>query len=115
MCSFAANGLAAQWPDRTALPIPLPPFEGKIGEISAVGHYEARSAGLGDSFIRAVSRATNSLVESPEIGRHFGKRLRRTLVSGFPYGLLYKAESDRIFVVAVAHLSRRPGYWRARV
>jgi hypothetical protein len=36
------------------------------------------------------------------------------LVPGFPYGLLYRAEPERIFVVAVAHVHRRPGYWRRR-
>lgn len=83
--------------------------------LSAVEFYEARSPGLGGGFMRAVNRATDSVVEFPESGRQFGRRLRRVLVNGFPYGLLYRGEPDRIFIVAVAQLSRRPGYWRGRV
>ena len=55
------------------------------------------------------------MVEFPNTGQPFGTRLRRTLVPGFPYGLLYSVEPERILIVAVAHLSRRPGYWKSRV
>jgi hypothetical protein len=30
-------------------------------------------------------------------------------------GLLYRVEPSRIPIVAVAHLHRRPGYWRTRL
>jgi toxin ParE1/3/4 len=32
----------------------------------------------------------------------------------FPYTVLYRVKNDEIFVTAVAHHSRRPGYWRRR-
>jgi hypothetical protein len=37
------------------------------------------------------------------------------LVPKFPYGLLYRIEPARIYIVAVMHLHRRPGYWRSRL
>jgi hypothetical protein len=49
------------------------------------------------------------------MGRPFGRRIRRIIVPRFPYALLYRATSDRILIVAVMHLHRRPGYWRSRV
>jgi plasmid stabilization system protein ParE len=82
--------------------------------ISAAVYYEDRAEGLGLAFISAVERAYQRILEYPEIGRRFGRRLRRVLVPGFPYGLLYRVEPQRIFIVAVAHLRRRPGYWRSR-
>jgi toxin ParE1/3/4 len=36
-------------------------------------------------------------------------------VPRFPYALIYAVEERRVFVVAVAHFRRRPGYWRDRV
>lgn len=30
-------------------------------------------------------------------------------------GLLYRVEPERIYIVAVMHLRRRPGYWRYRL
>ncbi len=31
----------------------------------------------------------------------------------FPYGLIYRIQSDRVVIVAVMHLKRRPFYWRS--
>jgi hypothetical protein len=33
----------------------------------------------------------------------------------FPYSIVYRVESSRVLVVAGAHTSRRPGYWRDRL
>lgn len=82
--------------------------------ISAARYYEGQAENLGFDFISAVERAYQRLGDFPESGRPFGGRLRRVLVPGFPYGLLYRAQAERIFIVAVAHLHRRPGYWRSR-
>jgi plasmid stabilization system protein ParE len=60
--------------------------------ISAAVYYEDRAEGLGLAFISAVERAYQRILEYPEIGRRFGRRLRRVLVPGFPYGLLYRVE-----------------------
>ena len=82
--------------------------------VSAAQYFESHVEHLGLDFILAVRRATERILEFPDSGRPFGRRLRRTLVRGFPYGLLYRVEPSRIFIVAVAHLHRRPGYWRSR-
>ena len=39
-----------------------------------------------------------------------GMRLKQ-----FPFTLLYINRADRIWVVAVAHGSRKPGYWKDRI
>lgn len=33
----------------------------------------------------------------------------------FPYLIPYACEGERLVILAIAHASRRPGYWRARV
>ncbi len=83
--------------------------------ISAVQFYESQTAGLGLDFILTVQRAYERLLEFPATGAPFGRRLRRLLVPKFPYGLLYRVEPERVYIVAVMHLHRRPGYWRSRV
>ena len=82
--------------------------------LSAARFYEAHTPGLGFDYIVEVRRAARTLAKNPELGHRFSRRLRRFLVRRFPYGLLYRVESDQIFIVAVAHLRRRPGYWRGR-
>jgi plasmid stabilization system protein ParE len=82
--------------------------------VAAAASYEAHRSGLGVEFIAEVERATGALVSYPKIGHRFSRRLRRVLVLRFPYGLLYRIEADAVRIVAVAHLRRRPGYWRHR-
>ena len=83
--------------------------------LSAAQYFESHLENLGLDFLLAVRRAYERILEFPNSGRPFGRRLRRTLVRGFPYGLLYRVEPSRILIVAVAHLHRRPGYWRSRL
>ena len=40
--------------------------------------------------------------------------MRRFRLSRFPYIVFYLELDDTIWVAAVAHTSRRPGYWRDR-
>jgi len=82
--------------------------------ISAARYYESQAQNLGLDFISSVQGTYQRIVEYPESGRLFGARLRRVLVPKYPYGLLYRVEPQRIFIVAIAHLHRRPGYWRPR-
>ncbi len=80
----------------------------------AARFFEEKAAGLGVDFVRVVERLARRVLDFPNSGQAFGPRLRRMLVPRFPYGLLYSVEDDRIFVVAVMHLHRQPGYWRPR-
>ena len=83
--------------------------------ISAAQFYERQTEGLGLDFITTIQRTYERLLESPASGPPFGRRLRRLLVPKFPFGLLYRVEPERIYVIAVMHLHRQPGYWRSRL
>lgn len=41
--------------------------------------------------------------------------VQKCRVKGFPYALYYLHEQERIWVIAVAHGSRRPGFWTERL
>jgi hypothetical protein len=41
--------------------------------------------------------------------------IHRALVAGFPYYLPFQILGDEILVVAIAHASRKPNYWRRRL
>jgi plasmid stabilization system protein ParE len=76
--------------------------------------YELRVSGLGSRLIDEVQQATELLAERPELGQRIDEVFHRMVLHRFPYSLIYSAEADRLWVVAVAHQSRRPGYWRDR-
>jgi len=83
-------------------------------ELTEAGQfYEGRAEGLGSRFLDAVERAVQLLEAHPELGRPLSKTIRSLPVSPFPYAVVYRAESDRLFVVA--HFRRRPKYWTGRV
>ncbi len=83
--------------------------------IAAAQFYESQTDGLGLNFILTVQRTYERLLEFPATGPPLGRQLRRLLIPKFPYGLLYRVEPERIYIVAVMHLHRRPDYWRSRL
>jgi len=76
--------------------------------------YESRESGLGEDFLQRVSQVFDALINQPFAGQTVVGEIRRRLVRQFPYSIVYRVEDDRIFVLAVAHWRRRPGYWRNR-
>lgn len=81
----------------------------------AANYYESQASGLGTDYLSEVERAVASISESPMTWPKIERELRRRLVQRFPFGILYYIESDEIVIVAVAHLRRRPGYWKKRI
>jgi plasmid stabilization system protein ParE len=82
----------------------------------AVRWYEHREPGLGDRFLQAVNSTIDLIQSHPDIGVPRASPLpsRQFLVHGFPYRVVYRVRRDDIYVIAVAHTSRRPDYWKER-
>ncbi len=90
----------------------LDPAEREMNEAAAF--YERNADGLGEEFLNEVDRTTRLILESPKAGVVLKGHTRRRLLRRFPYGLLYRIESEQIVVVAVMHLRRRPNFWENR-
>jgi toxin ParE1/3/4 len=87
-----------------------------LAEYDAAAHYYAeQQSGLDLRFIACVENAINVILEEPTRWRAFDEDIRRCLTRVFPYGILYTIESDFVLIVAVAHCSREPGYWKHRI
>lgn len=41
-------------------------------------------------------------------------QFRRYLVHQFPYAVIYAVEGRTIYIAAIMHLKRKPGYWESR-
>lgn len=82
----------------------------------AVRWYENKRTGLGGQFYDAVSDAVDLVRDQPEIGVKIESpsQYRQFSVDGFPYRIIYRDRSDELYIVAIAHTSRRPGYWKHR-
>jgi plasmid stabilization system protein ParE len=82
---------------------------------AAITYYNQARAGLGLRFVDAVEAAVSRALSLPDAGGPTIKSARRIPVKNFPYWLIYRPEPDGILIVAVAHQSRKPGYWSRRV
>ena len=78
-------------------------------------HYARKQPGLDLRFIVCVENAIARILQDPLRYRPFDEDVRRCLTRAFPYAILYTVEADVILIVAVAHLSREPGYWKGRI
>lgn len=78
----------------------------------AARYYADQDEGLKHRFIESVDTRSR---ESPEAFPIIDDDFRRCVTGVFPYGIVYIDEPGYIFIVAVAHSSREPGYWKGRI
>lgn len=82
--------------------------------LEAQAWYEARAAGLGLEFARAVDAAINSAVRNPEAFASIAGDCRRVLLRRFPFSLVYRVRGDEFLVIAVFHHRRDPSRLTSR-
>ncbi len=83
----------------------------------AIDWYEERQLGLGDEFLTEVERSLDLIAGNPDAWPVWPgePRARRFLMRRFPYIIPYRVTGGDIIILAIAHVSRRPGYWRGRL
>jgi hypothetical protein len=84
----------------------------------AAGWYEERAAGIGEEFVTVFERHLEAAARHGHPGTPV-PHVRRAdvrwllLTPRFPYGIILFL--DPRTVIAVAHLRRKPAYWRTRL
>jgi len=82
--------------------------------LEAARYYQSLSSGLGNDYLAEVEHAVQSIASSPKTWPVLEGDFRRRLVKRFPFGVIYRNEPDIIVIIAVAHLRKKPGYWKKR-
>ncbi|MEK7670608.1 MAG: type II toxin-antitoxin system RelE/ParE family toxin [Bacteroidota bacterium] len=86
-----------------------------LSEFKAAAHwYDERQRNLGDELLTEVKRARLLVRKSPESWPRHIYRTRRFVLRRFPFSVVYRTRTLEIQIIAVAHHSRRPGYWKNR-
>jgi plasmid stabilization system protein ParE len=83
--------------------------------LDEIGYLEVRAKGLGRRFFDEICRTERLISQFPESGEEIGPGIRKKIVRIFRHSLIYAIESSGLPILAVAHQSRRAGYWHARV
>jgi plasmid stabilization system protein ParE len=82
--------------------------------LDAVSYYEDARVGLDLRFAEIIDRSVLRIADHPEHYRARPEGFRRLNVRGFPHYIAYIVRGDILWVLAVAHASRKPHYWISR-
>ena len=80
----------------------------------AAFYYEKRSEGLGDDFLEDFERTVGRIISNPTRFRKIHGNIRQLKLYRFPFNVVYEIHEGDIYILAVAHVRRRPFYWRYR-
>ena len=77
---------------------------------AAIDYYEECKTGLGLEFANEVYKAIQRIIQFPTAWQKFGSNTRRCLTNRFPFGVIYYQKDDKIIILAVMQLNRKPNY-----
>lgn len=86
-------------------------------ELLAAAEWYDDAAELGADFLAEVRAFSARIADAPESYPPDPEieEIRRARLKRFPYWLIFAVHNEEIFIIAVAHVRREPGYWRDRV
>jgi plasmid stabilization system protein ParE len=82
--------------------------------LNSLAWYRDRNFSAAEKFDDAFWLAIHAVEDAPERWPVYFSHFRRYTLRRFPFSLVYRVETARTFVLAVAHGRRRPGYWMER-
>jgi plasmid stabilization system protein ParE len=85
-------------------------------EYTEAAQYYARiSPELGGRFFDEVEKLIQDVCHQPDRFRVFDPPARRHFSDVFPYAVIYLDQPEKVWIVAVMHFKRKPGYWKLRL
>jgi len=82
----------------------------------AIDYYNYESPKLGDAFLIEVIKSLERINNFPNAWQICSQNTRRCQTRRFPYGIIYQIrDEDKILVVAIENLHRKPEYWKKRL
>ena len=100
---------------------PVRPNEAAEEEFrNSIVWYEQHGIGLGDRLWMDIQTAIDLIATHNSAGEVVPRvrprgMIRRIPLRHFPFFLVYREHDDWIEIVALAHTSRKPNYWRDRL
>lgn len=89
--------------------------EARAEAIEARKWYNIHSIGAGQRFQESFNEAMGQILKTPDRWPAGISNTRFLTLKRFPYQVVYRPRVGSILIIAVAHTSRRPGYWKNRL
>lgn len=83
--------------------------------LASLSWYRDRSPIAATNFESAIVAAVERIRKAPQRWPIYFGNFRKYVLRQFPFSVIYQEFSSEVVVFAVAHGSRRPGYWRDRI
>lgn len=100
---------------------PLVRFEDEAdAEYREAGRWYAKNPRLGLEFFDEIDATVRRILEFPRAGVPVPRvprdlPIRRLAVKRFPYHVIYLAPTNVLWILAISHERRKPGYWKYRL
>jgi plasmid stabilization system protein ParE len=83
--------------------------------LGAIARFKAASRARGVAFAIEFRRTLAGIAEYPQSYSADDRGVRKCQFQKFPFLVYYRIDEDVIEIIAVAHTSREPYYWRDRL
>jgi len=91
----------------------LPDAHGEL--LENVAYYHERNPVAAKHFAEAIRQEERHLIVQPWSAAKTMGEPRSWRIPRFPYSLIYRIVGQEVLIIALAHHSRRPGYWKDRL
>ena len=81
----------------------------------ALQFYRASGALQSKKFRQEVNKAVGRIKRFPRSAIRINSGIRKVVLRIYPYSLIYRINEKEINIIAVAHQSRHPDYWKERI
>ena len=91
--------------------MPLPIVFRRIAQLeldNSISWYESKRIGLGKEFWIEIEKRLERIAKQPHQFQQIPGRVRRAVLSRFPYSIYFLPEADRTVVLAIFHARRDP-------
>lgn len=88
--------------------------EARFEADEAARFYAERQPGLDRRFLDILEDALHRIRRRPQMYPKVEGEIHKCRLPRFPYGVIYRTKPETVEILAVMHLRREPGYWKAR-
>lgn len=79
-------------------------------------YYKKINIDLSDRFYLTIEKIISQIRKFPQSGTKVSRRILKNFRKEFPFTVFYSViDDDSLFILAVAHQKRRPGYWKTNL
>ncbi|MGA1843642.1 MAG: type II toxin-antitoxin system RelE/ParE family toxin [bacterium] len=82
---------------------------------SGIEWYDAQLDGLGKIFKKVIKDTILKIQKKPSWYLNEEEPIKKAYVPRFPYKILFTEESEVVIIWAIAHLHRKPKFWKERI